>query len=139
MRVLVAIALVGALAGPDSGSDAEFLKLTERPGVKRALTGYGGSVAAYAHFLGACEENYDRASVNAALGEVLMVRRGQGATWDRLNDMLTSIWAQSYAEGRGKALEYSWGAERCTLTIDQSRKDIVRDRAKLNAALKASN
>lgn len=134
MRVLVVVALAGALAGPAVGNDQKLAELLSKPAVKTAASDYAAAVSVYAHFIGACEENYDRNSVDAALGEVLK-RRSEGDQWDRLNDMFTAIWSQSYSEGRQKATEYGYDLARCETLLGNAKRDIVRDRAAFEKAL----
>lgn len=134
MRVVLVVALAGVLAGPAVGQGDNLAAILSKPAVKSALVDYSASVSVYAHFLGSCEANYDRKSVDAALGEVLK-RRSTGDAWDRVNDMTSAIWAQSYSEGREKASEYNFSLRKCEELISGARRDITRDRRALDRAL----
>lgn len=136
---MVAIVLVAVLAGPASSNDADVAKLLSRPEVNKALVRYGSSVAVFAHYLGACEQNYDRGSVDAAIAEVLRFRGGQADAWDRVNNMLTSIWSDAYGQGRTKADFYGWGLDRCDELTGAALRDIEADRVALDATLRKSS
>lgn len=134
MRVVLVVALAALLAGPAVGQGDDLAVTLSKPTVKTALVDYGAAVSVYAHFIGACETNYDRKSVDAALSEVLQ-RRASGAAWDRVNDMLSSIWAQSYSEGRQKASDHNFSLQKCEELIADARRDITRDKQTLDRAL----
>lgn len=118
MRAWACAAFVGvAVALSASAQDLTNLS----PKQTEALTEWGGAVAAYAHYLGACEHHYNRASADRALAQLAGDSAGSG---NRLDGLLRQIWSQSYSEGRSAASEHAWSFDRCETLFKDARADI---------------